>query len=246
MKKNCKSQVSIIGFMIILGIIFPSLVKAENLPILEILKSIQPFQRPDGMGMFVGWNTYKMEDFNNKLDKEGLSPIANGVGLEIEAYYNLPPESFLYKQFQAIWGAEYLSAGTKETFDSTIVKWTLSVLGPYFGGQYYCGNSRDIYVRLQLGKYFLLEKANLKVTDRPGYLEVTGETFGGMLGIGWKKEPFDISMGYRLLNFTAATQEGKDGFIDRVGGQPIPRGPLPNDLDYSGFTLKVGLKLNFN
>ncbi|MBU0700994.1 hypothetical protein KKE26_06855 [bacterium] len=244
MKKNCKSQVIIIGLTVILGIISPSLVRAGgNSSIGEILLSIQPIQKPDGGGMFIGLNTYDMEDFNDKLNKEGLKPIASGVDFAIEGYYDLPPKNSLYKQFQAIWGTEYLSAGTKETFDSTIVKWTLPILGAYFGSQYYCTDSKDVYVRLQLGEYFLfLEKANLKVTDRPGYLEVTGKTFGGMIGMGWTEEPFDISVSYRLLNFTTATQEEKDGFIDRVSGQPIPRGPLPNDLDYSGFIFKIGLR----
>ncbi|MDI6735222.1 MAG: hypothetical protein QME42_03350 [bacterium] len=156
-----------------------------------------------------------------------------------------------YKQFQVIYGVEYFQAGTKDIFDSTIVKWTLPVTGVYFGGQYYFGKLKDIYVRVLLGEYYLgeyhsfLEKANLKVTNRPGYLDVTGETFGGMIGIGWIKEPFDISAGYRLLNFTSATQEGKDGFTDRVNGQPIPRGAFPNDLDYSGFIVKIGLKFDF-
>ena len=105
MKKNCKSQVIIIGLTVVLGIISPSLVRAGgNSSIGEILLSIQPIQKPDGGGMFIGLNTYDMEDFNDKLNKEGLKPIASGVDFAIEGYYDLPPKNSLYKQFLLLVG----------------------------------------------------------------------------------------------------------------------------------------------
>ena len=87
--------------------------------------------------------------------------------------------------------------------------------------------------------------AELDISGAPGRLEVEDETMGIMSQIGIKyvnrDETFEVFVegGYRWLKFTSVLREPKDGF---VGGSPST---MPEDLDYSGYIIKAGVRCRF-
>jgi len=230
--------------VILLGIINSPALATPNLSLPVIIRIIQPAQIPDGIGIFVHFDRYSMEDFNKQLEIDGLDAIHWDYNLSLEGYYYQLSDSIGFERNRAIWGIEYLSASASGNSNNTIIKWSLPVMGFYFGGLILSKEEKPkghFYGRVQAGFYWLLSD-KLKVTDRPGYLEVTGQTFGGTIGLGWIKEPLCIEIGYRVLNFTDVDQKGSQGFVDGPppNGQPVPSGPFPYELEYSGPMIKIG------
>lgn len=220
-----------------------------------------------GFRLWIGYNWYKMEDFNNKLYSEGNKTIDGGVNLGIETNVVDLPLSLLISQLPGSiklpLGIEYLSASSKTTHTaaggSATVNWELPVVGVYIAPSIsFSEKTKWFYLRpIGVGYYTLgkLTDAKLTVSDRPGSLEVSDATVGITSQIGMKYikkdekevEKFEVFIegGYRWLKFTNVSQEPKGGFTATPGGSLVQPGNLPESLDYSGFIIKGGIGIWF-
>lgn len=214
-----------------------------------------------GFRLWIGYNWYKMEDFNDKLSSEGNKTIDAGVNLGIEAdVVDLPLSSLIPQlpgSIKVPLGIEYLSASSKTTHTaaggSATVNWELPVVGVYIAPTIsFSEKPKWLYLRPVGVGYYTLGRvldAKLTVTDRPGRLEVSGESIGILSQIGmkhsWNGFTVFVEGGYRWLKFTDVSQEPKDGFTVTPGGPFVQPGNLPQTLDYSGFVIKGGVGIQF-
>lgn len=214
--------------------------------------------------LLFGYDQYKMESFNDKLSKERNSNINGGlnIGAELEWSDGIKIPDFvpLLKglSISIPFGFEYLGADSETTHvegnNQTAVKWNLPVIGIYLPlnipvydnkGENWMpklsmGGSIGLYT---VGEY--LFDAKLSVNDRPGSLKISGHNLGfkGQIRASW--DTFFIESGYRWLKFTDVSLESKDGFVDSPGGNLIKGTSLPQILDYSGLSIKIGLRMEF-
>lgn len=202
--------------------------------------------------VWIGYNRYKMEEFNKKLTNENNKPIKSGInaGIELNIKEFLIPK--LGIRLKAPICIEYMNATsiTTHTYPggSVTVDWKIPVVGVYVAPTILFKKVKGFYLRpIGIGYYNLgdLFKARLIVTDRPGRLELSGDSVGILSQIGMKYSSneftFFIEGGYRWLEFTDVFQEPKDNFPESAGGPPVQPGYLQGNLDYSGIVIKVGI-----
>lgn len=207
--------------------------------------------------IWAGYNWYKMGDFNNKLRSEGNETIDGGVNVGIEVNMVDLPIPKLFISIKTPLGIEYLGASSKTTHTGAggfaTVNWELPVVGVYIAPEIsFFEKSTWLYLRpIGVGYYNLgdIADAKLTVTDRPGRLEVSGNSVGilSQIGMKYSKNTFTIFVegGYRLLKFTDVSQQPKDGFTVTPSGPLVQPGNLPQTLDYSGFIVKAGVGIQF-
>lgn len=214
--------------------------------------------------VLVGYDQYKMESFNDKLSKERNSNINGGlnVGAEFEWSDGIKIPDFvpLLKglSIPIPVGFEYLGADSEtmhvEGNNQTAVKWNLPVIGIYLPLNFplYDNKGENWMPKLSIGGsigYYTVGEylfdAKLSVNDRPGSLKISGHNpgFKGQIRASW--DTFFIESGYRWLKFTDVSLESKDGFVDSPGGNLIKGASLPQILDYSGFSIKIGFRKEF-
>lgn len=225
--------------------------------------------------LWAGYNWYKMDTFNDKLEHEKNKGIDGGFagGLEL-THQKLSKEIPIIGQVSLtlpILGIEYLNASSETThtfFTSegksffVTAKWELPVLGVYIAPELnlYKQDSIQMYFRpIGIGYYRLGElfKAKLTVSDRPGSLEFSGDSFGflSQLGIKYVFEEKDekndfgyelfTEVGYRYLKFSDVSLKTNGDFTETYNGHPVKAGVLTESLDYSGFILKGGVSFKF-
>jgi hypothetical protein len=208
---------------------------------------------------WIGYQNYKMNQFNNKLSSEGNDTIDGGLNAGLEFSWGkqqIPIKGkniVLPLNFPV--GIEYLEAKSKTAHagigGQTTVNWELPVVGIYFAPQISLleksdasENRKGFELKLRpigIGYYMLGEimDAKLTVSDRSGCLEVSGDTIGSMSQIGLKymKKNIEVFLeyGYRWLKFTDVERAPRGGFSN------YPPSNLPETLDYSGFMIKVGV-----
>ncbi|MBI5039528.1 MAG: hypothetical protein HZC13_07235, partial [Nitrospirae bacterium] len=135
-----------------------------------------------GLRLFGGYNWYSMEDFNNKLKKEGNKTVDGGsnVGIELSPWnVDIPRLNITIKV--PVFGIEYLGANSKTThadvMGSAAVDWSLPVIGGYITADIPISDETTwFYLRpISIGIYNLgaLLNARLTVSDRPGRLDAS-------------------------------------------------------------------------
>lgn len=213
--------------------------------------------RPKRFRLFIGYGSYSLDDFNDKMRAEGNEEISGGLNVGLEFFSEIElkvPVAGEPTFFLPTIGVEYLEASSTTSHPSgsgrTTVDWELAVLGFYVAPEFALKAYPWLYLRpVGVGYYTLgqLLDAGLTVSDRPGELEVSGTTVGGFgeIGFKWKSDGVALSLlgGYRILNFTDVTRKPTDGFTAVPGGPSIAPSALPEDLDFSGPFLKLGLSL---
>lgn len=210
---------------------------------------------------YIGYNRYEMKEFNEKLIEEDNNPIKGGgnVGLEFSPIEVEVPKStpliggWLIKLPMV--GAEYLTANSNTTHrgddgTSATVNWNLPVVGIYVAPIIsFSKKSNWFYLRPVGIGYYTLLNAKLTVSDRPGWLEISGETVGTLSQVGvqylFDKFAVFIEGGWRWLKFTDVFQDPKDDFPAEYGGPPVEAGNLPQPLDYSGVIVRLGIGFQF-
>lgn len=208
----------------------------------------------NNLRIWIGYNQYKMEEFNEKLSNENNKPIKSGInaGIELNIIEFLIPK--LGIRLKAPFSIEYMNATsiTTHTFPegSVSVDWKIPVVGVYVAPSILFKKVKGFYLRpIGIGYYNLgdLFKARLIVTDRPGRLELSGDSIGFLSQIGMKYSSNEFAIfvegGYRWLEFTDVFQEPKDNFPETVGGPLVQPGFLQENLDYSGIFIKVGIEI---
>jgi hypothetical protein len=205
--------------------------------------------------LWIGYNQYKMAEFSNKLRLENNEPINNGidVGLEINAV----EFTVLGLKIGAPIGVEYLGAESKTEHaysgGTVTVDWKLPVCGLYIAPELSIKNVGGLYLRpLGVGYYTLgkIFQSRLIVTDRPGRLEASSNTFGifGSIGMKYSVDTVDIfaEAGYRWIDFSNIFLDPKDGFTESTNGPLVQPGYSKEAIDYSGFIIKIGIKFKIN
>lgn len=221
----------------------------------------QPKDQKYDTKVWVGYNSYEMEDFNNKLSREGNEIIDGGInaGLEVSVVkVSIPGPGGLSIPLKIPLGIEYLNASSKTTHTGpggfATVNWDIPVIGFFIAPTITLEEAEWFYIRpVGVGYYLLgdLLDADLTVTDRPGRLDVSADTVGLLFQAGIKYA-FDnnptvfLETGYRWLEFTDVSLSPKDGFTVTPGGPFVQPGNLPDTLDYSGFVVKVGVGWEFD
>jgi len=207
--------------------------------------------------VWIGYDSYKMTEFNEKLSNENNKPIKGGINAGIEL--NVVDISIFKSgiHVKAPFGIEYFNAASVTTHSyeggSVTVDWKIPVVGIYIAPSISIKKIGGFYIRpigigyYNLGKVF---DARLLITDRPGRLEASGDAVGflSILGMKYSTEEFKIfaEAGYRWLEFSDVFLDPKDGFTETAGGSMVQPGYLPENLDYSGFIFKIGVEINLS
>lgn len=96
-------------------------------------------EKKEKVSVYTGYNFYKMDDFNDKLSREGNKNIDGGLNVGLEFHLEKIAASILDViggpsieiPIDIPVGIEYLEASSKTTHDSTVVNWELPVVGIY-------------------------------------------------------------------------------------------------------------------
>lgn len=201
--------------------------------------------------IWIGYNAYKMNDFNKKLSNENNKPIKSGmnIGIELNVIDFSIAKSGVH--LKAPFGIEYLDASSLTTHSyeggSVTVEWKLPVVGIYIAPTISIKKIGGFYLRpIGIGYYNIgkLINARLMITDRPGSLEASGDALGilSIVGMKYTKDEFSfyVEAGYRWLEFSDVFLDPKAGFTESAGGNLVQPGYLPENLDYTGIFIKIG------
>jgi hypothetical protein len=203
--------------------------------------------------LWIGYNGYNMEEFNNKLRNENNTPVNSGFGLGVELnLIEFSPGAWI--KIGAPFGIEYFNAESKTDYSysggSTTVDWKLPVCGIYLAPELLFSKIRGFYLRpLGVGYYTLgkVISSRLIITDRPGRLEASSVAFGVFISMGMKYTIENIDLfaegGYRRLEFTNIFLDPKGDFRESQEGPLVQPGYMKESLDYSGLILKIGIRV---
>lgn len=207
----------------------------------------------------IAW--YRMSDFNSKLKAESNREIGSGLAMA----FDLPVPLKMPKIADNVFiipglGLTYLGASSTTTHaigtDAATVKWNLPVIGFIFAPEVSGSGKKHFWSfrPVGIGYYDMghILRSRLSVSDRPGFLEITGGGVGfeSVLGFAWKpgKAAAGLELGYRYLKLSDVTRTPREGFTSTPGGSVPGPSSLPQDLDYSGplvrlfVTVQLGIR----
>jgi hypothetical protein len=211
--------------------------------------------------VWAGYCEYRMHEFNRAQAADGNRKLKGGfdAGLEFSPFpFKAAPNLPLIggANFSIPLAFDYSHASIKTTHtdgaNSASVAWDLPLIGVYVAPEIALSTVDWLtFQPIGVGYYSLGEllDANLTISDRAGRMRVKSGAVAALSGMTIKpfqeKNGLFVSLFYRWLSFTNVRQEPKDGFQYAVGATSSPPGNLQQELDYSGFVVKIGIAGSF-
>lgn len=211
------------------------------------------------MRIWVGGSVLQMDEFAATLRSQQNNPIKNAfeVGIEVDAI-PVPIPVLKSVTVKIPLGTECMNASSRTVHGangaSATVNWQLPICGAYVSPRLSFRRG-PLLINLRpigIGYYTLGPppmNAELVISDRPGSLSAKANSWG-YLGIGGVEYPLSkasilLEAGYRVLRFTDVALVPQNGFTTGVGGALVQASSLPQALDFSGVTVRVGIGIHF-
>ena len=209
-----------------------------------------------------GRSWYSMSEFNRKLSVEGNNTVGGGLDVVVELEHSrvfrvpLPVNLNLFPGA----GFEYMRARSSTSRadgvgGTVVVTWSLPIVGVFFAPVIQRVDAAPgFYVRpIGVGYYWLgiIDDADLVITDRPGRLKQSGNAVGTLsvvgFSFGYGGAKIGVEGGYRALSFSSVSQT-REGLFTETADPNSPLVPevsrLPEELDYSGFFVRLTLSIS--